>query len=256
MGNTKKTFGCNNPKVFFVNFEKIQTSTRITYCYEEFYKISTTHIKSLQNVTKCNIINAQRQSKGGQMDYITKAIVGYAEKNYKFSKFELAKLKYMLEVIILNIAEIVIIGAFFMAIGRRVEFFIALGVLMSTRTFAGGFHLKSFLHCFILTAVVFVSTILILPSIDIMTNSLMEVLLIITIVINVALAPVSKRKSGQSPQSRMAFKCVSTVILLMYALFLLNTESPYAEIITWTLVLQSLQLIIGKGMILYEKVTW
>jgi len=188
------------------------------------------------------------------MDYITKTIISYAEQNYEFSKFELAKLKYMLETVVLNIAEMVIIGAFFIAIGRAMEFFVALGVLISTRSFAGGFHLKNFLYCFIFTAAVFVSTILILPTIDIMTNGLMEVLLIIAILINIAMAPVSKRKSGQSPKSRMMFKCISTIILLMYIFFLLNTrQSPYAEIITWTLVFQSLQLIIGKGMILYDE---
>jgi len=188
------------------------------------------------------------------MDYITKAIIGYAEKHYKFSKFELAKLKYMLEVIILNIGELIIIGAFFIAIGRAVEFFVAAGVLISVRTFAGGFHLRNFFYCFVFTAAAFVFAILILPSVDIMTNGLMEALLVASIVINIILAPVSKRKSGQSPKSRMLFKCISTIILLGYTYFLINTrQSPYAEIITWTLVIQSLQLIIGKGMILYEK---
>ena len=188
------------------------------------------------------------------MDYITKAIVGYAEDKYQFSKFELAKLKYMLEMIFLNTVEMVIIGVFFIAIGRMIEFFISAGVLLSVRTFAGGFHIKKFRYCFVFSAVVFILVILVLPMIDITANILMEALLIASIAINIALAPISKRKSGQSPKSRMIFKCISTVILLGYTYFLLSTkQSPYVEIITWTIFIQSFQLIIGKGMIIYEK---
>jgi len=188
------------------------------------------------------------------VDYITKAIVGYAERKYQFSTFELAKLKYVLEVIFLNTAEMVIIGAFFVAIGMATEFLVSAGVLFSVRTFAGGFHIKKFRYCFVFTAVVFVLIILVLPMIHITTNWLMEALLMASIVINIALAPVSKRKSGQSPKSRMIFKCISTVILLGYTVFLLNAkQSLYAEIITWTIFIQSFQLIIGKGMITNEK---
>jgi len=188
------------------------------------------------------------------VDYITKAIVGYAERKYQFSTFELAKLKYVLEIIFLNTAEMVIIGAFFVAIGMATEFLVSAGVLFSVRTFAGGFHIKKFRYCFVFTAVVFVLIILVLPMIHITTNWLMEALLMASIVINIALAPVSKRKSGQSPKSRMIFKCISTVILLGYTVFLLNAkQSPYAEIITWTIFIQSFQLIIGKGMITNEK---
>jgi len=188
------------------------------------------------------------------MDYFTQVILGYAERNYQFSKFELAKLKYMLEVIILNTAEMIIIGAFFIAIGRAPEFFISAGVLFSVRSFAGGFHIKKFRYCFVFTAVVFVSVILILPMIDITTTGIMEILLVASIVINIALAPVSKRKSGQSPKSKMIFKCISTTIILGFSFLILSAkESPYAVISTWTIFIQSFQLMIGKGMILYEK---
>lgn len=188
------------------------------------------------------------------MDYITKGILSYAEERYQFSKFELAKLKYMLEVIFLNTVEMVIIGAFFIAIGRAMEFFVSAGVLFSVRSFAGGFHIKKFRYCFVFTAVVFIFVILILPMIDITSTGLMEVLLFTSLAINAALAPVSKRKSGQSPKSRMIYKSISTAIILGYTVFLLNAkQSPYVEIITWTIFIQSTQLMIGKGMIMYEK---
>ena len=187
------------------------------------------------------------------MDYFTKSIVGYAERKYQFSKFELAKLKYMLEILFLNIVETIVIGAFFIAIGRTAEFFVAIGVLLSIRNFAGGFHIKRFSLCFVFSAVIFILVILVLPTIDIMTNGAMEVLLLVSLVINIALAPVSKRKSAQAPKKRMIYKCISTAIILGYTLFLLSSEhNPYAAIITWMIFIQTFQLMIGKGMIQHE----
>jgi len=82
----------------------------------------------------------------------------------------------------------------------------------------------------------------------------MEALLLVTITINIALAPVSKRNYAHSAKSNLVFKAVSTILLLIYSLWLLSDRgNPYASIVTWTLFIQSAQLIIGKVMITNEK---
>jgi len=180
-------------------------------------------------------------------------MLNYAEQNFQFSRFELAKLKYMLELIILNIGEMLLFAVIFIFLGRGTEFLVASIVLLSVRSFAGGFHLAKFRYCVLLSFIIFWAVIMVLPAIDI-TQGLMEILLIISIVINVVLAPVSKRKSGQSPKSRAIFKCLSTAIILVYAILLLRfRESPFVAIAMWTIFIQSIQLIIGKVLIANEK---
>ena len=180
-------------------------------------------------------------------------IVKYAEQNSQFSRFELAKLKYMLEMIFLNVGELLLLFGIFTFLGKMTEFFVAAAVLLSVRSFAGGFHLAKFRYCVILSVAIFWAIIMILPAIDI-TQGLMEALLLISILINLLLAPVSKRNYAQLPKNRLIFKCISTVILLIYAFFILRyRDSPYAVISTWTIFFQSFQLIVGRGLILYEK---
>lgn len=188
------------------------------------------------------------------MDFIVNKIVDKAEENYDFSRFELAKLKYMLEVIILNTGEFILFLGVFAYLGKVAELFVATGVLLSVRTFAGGFHFVKFRYCVIVSLAALWLVIMVLPVIDLTNNGLLEVLLVISLLINIALAPVSKRKSGQTPKVRYIFKGISTAIMLAISYFILNyQDSPFASIAVWILFFQSVQLIIGKGMITNEK---
>jgi len=157
----------------------------------------------------------------------------------------------MFELVLLNTMEFVAIALFFAYIGRTTEFLIAAGVLLSVRTFSGGFHLKKFRYCFVLTFAIFVAVILVLPDVS-NTFALMETLLLVSILLTVALAPVSKRKSAA--KNNLIFKVISTAVILVYSFWLLTArDNPYASIVTWTILFQSVQLIIGKVMILHEK---
>jgi len=177
-------------------------------------------------------------------------LVGYAEANRELSKYDAAKLRFMLELIFLNIMEFALFAIFFAYIGRMVEFLIALGVLMSVRLFSGGFHLKKYRYCVLLSGAVFAAVILVLPDISQMYG-VMEVVLLISLLLNIALAPVSKRNAAHPTKHNFIIKMISTVILLVYAFWLLNArDNPYASIVTWMIFIQAVQLIIGKVLIL------
>lgn len=199
------------------------------------------------------IIKGIKKGDKGLLGYIIDKIIGYASQNPRFSKYDLAKLRFMLEVLFWNIAEFVFIAMVFIWLDKAVEFFIAFAVLMSIRIFAGGFHFKNMIICTIFTSVVFLLAIMVLPAIDI-ANGLMEILLLISVLITALLAPVSKRNKTRSLKSKYIFKFIATAILLVYAFLLLqNKTSPFASICTWIIFLQSTQLIIGKGLMLYEN---
>ena len=191
------------------------------------------------------------------MNLVLGKLVGYAEANMELSRYDAAKLRFMLELILLNVIEFVLFTIFFAYIGRFFEFLVAMGVLMSVRLFSGGFHLKKYRYCFILSFAIFAAAILVLPDVSGM-YWVMEGILFVTILLNIALAPVSKRNTAHSAKSNLKLKILSTVILLVYAFWLLSVRnnpyiSPYVPIITWILFIQSTQLIIGKVMISHGK---
>lgn len=187
------------------------------------------------------------------MGYIINRLVNYADRNIELSRFELAKLKYMLEVVFWNAAELILFILVFLYLGKIVEFFISFGVLMSIRLFAGGFHLKSMYHCAIVSLAALMAIIIFLPLIDI-SNGLMDALLLSSILITAILAPINKRLKRHSPKVKYRFKFISTAAVITYTILLLSNRTiPYADIITWTIFIQSFQLIIAKMIEICEK---
>jgi len=159
----------------------------------------------------------------------------------------------MFEVVFLNTMEFVFLAMFFAYIGRMAEFLVSAGILVSLRPFSGGFHFKKFRYCFILTFAVFALVILVLPDIS-NTSGLMEALLLVSILLTVVLAPVSKRNVAHTTRNNFKFKIVSAVIMLAYSAWMITVrDNPYVSIVAWMLFLQSIQLIIGKVMILHAR---
>ena len=185
------------------------------------------------------------------MNLVVDRLVNFAEANRELSRYDVAKLRFMLEVIFLNTMEFVFFAVIFAAIGRMVEFLIVVGVLMSVRVFSGGFHLKKYRYCVLLSGTIFGLVILVLPDISQMVG-VMEALLAISILLNIALAPVSKRNAAHSAKNNFIIKMISTAILLIYTFLLLNArDNPYVSMITWMLFIQAVQLIVGKVLILH-----
>jgi len=159
----------------------------------------------------------------------------------------------MFELIFMNVAEFVVIALFFAFIGRITEFLVSAGVLLSIRLFSGGFHLKKFRYCFILTFSIFVFVILLLPNIY-NIYIIMEVLLLISGLLIIILAPVSKRNVAHTKRNNLILKIFSVAILLAHSFWIINQkDGVYASIATWMIFIQSIQLIIGRGLIQYEK---
>lgn len=187
------------------------------------------------------------------MKFILDKLMGYAEANMELSRYDAAKLRFMLELILLNTTMLTSFAVFFLFIGRAAEFFIVTGVLVSVRWFCGGFHFKKYRYCVALSFALFAAVILLLPDIS-GVYGVMEGLLAISILINMALAPVSKRNAAHSAKSNLMFKIISTIIFLGYTVFLLLArDNPYASMITWMLFIVAVQLIVGKVMILRGK---
>ena len=181
-----------------------------------------------------------------RLNFFVGKLMNYAEANLEMSRFEAAKLRFMLEVIFLMVVDYIIIGTFFLLLGLFTEFVVITVVLMSLRTLAGGLHVKNYVLCFFITLAVYISAIMILPDIS-GTRGVLEALLAVSILLNISFAPVSKRNSAHSPRSNLIFKLLSTAVIAAYAVFVLVArDNPYVSMIVWLIFFQSLQLIVGK----------
>jgi len=187
------------------------------------------------------------------MNFVLDKLVNHAETNLELSKFEAAKLRFMFESIFMNVVEFIVIAIFFAFLGRFTGFLIAVAVLVSVRSFSGGFHLKKFRYCFVLTSAIFVLGVLILPDIS-STGILIEVLLLASVVLTAILAPVSRRNSAHTSKNNLIIKVVSVAIVLAHCIWILIIRNdPYASIATWMIFIQGVQLVIGRVMLQREK---
>ena len=186
------------------------------------------------------------------MKFIIDRLVRYAEENMTVTKFELAKLRFMLEVIFYNTAEILVIFIFFAIIGKIPEFLVSAIVLVSVRVFTGGFHFRKYRYCFLLSFAVFALIILVLPNVTHIFG-IMEGMLLATLIIIFAIAPVSKRNAAHPEERNFRMKIIAIVITLIYSvlLFFLRDHS-FASIVVWALFLQAIQLIPGKLLMVYR----
>jgi len=145
----------------------------------------------------------------------------YAEANLELIRFESAKLRFMFKVIFLNTMELALIAIFFDYIGRMAEFLVSAGVLMSFRMFSGGFHFKKFRYCTMLKFSIFAAVILILPDVS-GTYAVMETLLLVSLLLTIALAPVSKCNVAHTAKNNRRFKIISADVLLAYSQYVPN----------------------------------
>jgi len=187
------------------------------------------------------------------LNYVVSRLVAYGEANMELTPYDSAKLRFMLELVFLSVVQFAIYATLSVVIGKTTEFFIILAVLTTTRTFSGGLHLKSYIRCFIFTTTMFFALLFLLPDVN-GAPFMLEGLLAATVLLNLVLAPVSRRAPAHSDKSNLFFKYFSTAILIVYAVFLLNfRDSHHTSLITWVLFMQSIQLVLGKMLISHEN---
>lgn len=161
-----------------------------------------------------------------------------------------AKIQYGLSVLISEGSKIVFLVLFFNILHTQKYFYFSLLILMSTRVFAGGVHLKGTLNCLLLTTLLFISTSVLAP----LTPGLATVYYLLvgtaSFVIALVRAPISSTRSPiKDYKKKLKYKFMAAFsVALWTAIILLFLQSTtYVNCGFSTILMQSIQLVLVKN---------
>lgn len=161
---------------------------------------------------------------------------------------------FTLSLILNDSSKIIILSLIFMLLGNIKFFLITFCISTVLRINIGGFHFKKYIHCLLFTLVYYFLLLGIYLS-D-FSHMVMFQLFVISLLIQLMLAPVvsPQRKTIHYPNKKI-FKLKSLLMsLVTFSLYIIN-NSPYNKTSIWVVIIQSLLILIQKGVKLYEKNT-
>lgn len=176
-----------------------------------------------------------------------RAIANYLDTVPELSTSDKAKLNYFFSCIIYEGSKIVLFLIFFTVTQRLKGFLYSMIILLPLRIISGGIHFKHYLSCLAFSFGYFY--LVNVPLGNVMPTFEMSLLILFAcIFINCLVGPVvSDSRPALDPErikrGRLHVFIATVYDTLLTALFF---ESPLAPIGFWTIVLHSLQLIIGK----------
>lgn len=167
------------------------------------------------------------------------------QKNYGYTDLEIRRIKYALTVIGSELSKMIIMFFIFLYIGKAKEYLISLLVLCSLRIFSGGAHMKHYWTCFLCSLFVLSLSSCIFPQIP-LTELETTILTGFCGIITYCIGPIpSKMRPTISYTSWKKFRLKATIIPFIYfGITILFPKYPYLDVIVWTIIVQTLQLII------------
>lgn len=163
-------------------------------------------------------------------------------------------IKYFLKTLLSDISKIIIFYFLFFLFHMEKAFIISLCTLLLLRSFTGGLHFKKYLSC-LLFSLLFFSVDLICIRLIPLNNSIVNVFLLLGIIAINLVGPMqsNKRPELSLKNRRINSLLASSIIMIHLLLYNLFPESFYLNCAIWTIILQTVQLIISKGVIIMKS---
>lgn len=159
-----------------------------------------------------------------------------------------ARIQYGLAVILNEGFKTVFLLLFFNIIHKEKYFYFSLLIMLSTRLFAGGVHLKGTLYCLITTTLLFILTSVLAPSVPKLPVVCYLLVGIISLVIVLVRAPIcSVRRPIKDNKTKLQYKFTAALLVAIWTIILLFLESTtYVNCGFSTILVQSVQLVLVK----------
>jgi accessory gene regulator B len=161
---------------------------------------------------------------------------------------ERARIQYGLHIIMDEGLKILFLTFLFHCIHYQNYYYFSLLILLSTRVFAGGVHVKGTLKCLILTTLLFLCTSVLSVKIPLLSASHYILLGLACFVVVLLKAPsCSIQRPIKNKKKRMQYKLAAALSVAIWSIVLLLFKStPYINCGYSTLLLQSMQLVLVK----------
>ena len=156
-----------------------------------------------------------------------------------------AGIQYGLRVILEEGIKIIFLILFFHSIHHQRYFYFSLLILLSTRVFAGGIHVKGTLNCLMLTVLMFLFTSVLAPRVPAIPTGTCLLMGTACFLIVLIKAPIcSVQRPIKDKRKRMQYKLTAALSVAFWTAVLVLLEStPYTNCGFGTLLLQSMQLL-------------
>lgn len=167
---------------------------------------------------------------------------------HDFTDYELKVIRFYILGFLYDISKMLVIGIFFFCIGRFTEFLFALVTLLLLRKNTGGYHLKTYLTCFLASFLYFIMAAVILPATVPVSLTCMQLILLVCAWIMYAVGPISSNREIHLTKEQLRKVHIQSfqIVLVISVLLFLLPDLPYLTVSFWTAVLHSFQLIITK----------
>ncbi len=185
---------------------------------------------------------------------LTDRLHKYFESEFNLSEVDSAKLKYSLEIIIGDFSKLLILFILFSILGSGTDFIYSSLALLMIRLFTGGLHFKTYAGCIIFSGIFFYTSIFLKTHIPL--NFKIAIILFIFSLVTVNLfAPIcGKSRPTYSHRKRQQFKLASTILMFIhFSLYFFTDKNPYFTNSVWVITLQAFQILIAKGVMIYEN---
>ena len=181
------------------------------------------------------------------------SIINYFEREFELTDIDKAKLKYSFDVLFTDISKFFILFLIFSFLGYFKEYAYSILVLLTIRPFTGGLHFKTYTACLVFTGFFLITSIILNHKISI--NFLAPFFFVFSLITMLCTAPIiSKNRPSYSYVKRLQFKILGLVVISVHYLIYMTAEkNTYLTLSICIILLQSIQLLIKKGVDIFEK---
>lgn len=167
----------------------------------------------------------------------------YLKNGRGYTDYDIKLLKYFFKAMFYEVTKFIMMGVFFFFLGYLYEYLFGVTILLIIRTSSGGLHFKTYIGCFVFTILFFLTSVVLLPLINVPQWLMMTYLLICMVLTNY-IGPITScfRPAPDGVLIRKSKKNSTLMIFLYCLLVFIIPENPYISVGFWIIILQTVQL--------------
>ncbi len=182
---------------------------------------------------------------------IISSILTKLNMNNSFTQTELLEIRYSILAIGGDLSKLIIMGFIFLKLGNFTPFLYSMVTTIPLRTIIGGFHLKNYWNCLFFSFIYF--ELLILSSEWIAYHYVFYALSFASLVI-LMLAPLIPSSSDRTLKiPKATTKALAFILIMIFSILFIIKKDPIYYIGPLSIIFQSIQLILIKGVKSHEK---
>lgn len=161
---------------------------------------------------------------------------------------------YFFKTLLSDFSKMILLYGLFFIFHMEKAYIYSLCTLLLIRSFTGGLHFKKYWSCFLFTGMFFSATLICIHYIP-LNNSIVNFSIIIAILSIGIVGPLqsNKRPELSSKNKRINIILAISILFIHLVLYYIFPNSYYLTCAIWTIILQTVQLLISKGVMLMKN---